>query len=621
MADPSDQEEDVGEESSFKMSIEAGVEADIWVSEETARRNLLHKKLFYSMWTQEWEEFLSVLEKVPDLNHVLTLKCSQKCRRGKMFESFSCSMATWFGLAENQVCICLQEYPPDTPEGALEFAGVAPIHYAATLEDNRYLREIMARGGFVNARTLCQQLGPLNLAAHKSQMSTLRTLLSTCSSNACDSQELELRLQAATSENGPKCDAKICEYDSEIASRTLSDHSMAAKVCDVNITGKNGRTPFLTALMHDFREGAEELMKYGADVNKFDVYDTVPVIEATRRGYPLEFYEKMVEAGCQVDACPDGNYDVALHYAVYMEMVGLVELLLKSGSNPDKLGQSHTPLVIAAFVGRLGNVQMLVKYNANVNLAPTTADYTALHFAAWEGHLGICNELVNAGASPDARTRDKNTPLSLGAHGGHNKVVDFFLGLGTCDVNNQDKDKDTALHYSAYNGDVESTKALLRCGAAANSRNSVDATPLWNACYMSKLEIVKVLVKHNVIMELCSRGIDQHSQTDDVVLIYDSPKSPLYAAAERGAFGIIRYLVEEGYDINNEKWIHLSQLPSKVILDEEMRSWLDQEYHSPRSLIQLCRRAINRVIGDGIDKKSELLRIPNTLRDYLLHNY
>jgi hypothetical protein len=194
------------------------------------------------------------------------------------------------------------------------------MHLAATLEDARYLKEIMARGGFVNARTLLLQLGPLNLAAHKSQIATLRVLLSSCSSNAFESLELELHIERGpgSSQNCTKCDKETCKCDPDLTYRSLSEHSMAAKVCDVNITGKNGRTPFLTAVMHDFRDGAEELMKYGADVNKFDIYSTVPVIEATRRSYPLEFFEKMVIAGCKVDACPTGNHDVALHYAVYM---------------------------------------------------------------------------------------------------------------------------------------------------------------------------------------------------------------------------------------------------------------------------------------------------------------
>jgi len=55
---------------------------------------------------------------------------------------------------------------------------------------------------------------------------------------------------------------------------------------------------------------------------------------------------------------------------------------------------------------------------------------TALHYAAQNGHVELCEVLVRAGVSYDARTKVNRTPLHLAAQEGHLPVVQLLISSG-----------------------------------------------------------------------------------------------------------------------------------------------------------------------------------------------
>src|SRR5579871_6272998 len=93
-------------------------------------------------------------------------------------------------------------------------------------------------------------------------------------------------------------------------------------------------------------------------------------------------------------------------------------------------------------------------------------------------------------------TLQRLLPLSfavflLGAGGSSPSVVDAAkhgnrdsiraLLQKKADVNSAEPDGSTALHWAAYNNDLECADLLLRSGANPNSKNDLGATPLWAA--------------------------------------------------------------------------------------------------------------------------------------------
>ncbi len=297
----------------------------------------------------------------------------------------------------------------------------------------------------------------------------------------------------------------------------------------------------------------------------------------------------------------------------------LVKMLLEAGAEPNVRSEGgHTPLMAATYNNFQTITQTLIRHHSDVNAA-NDHGYTPMHLAAWDGHLEIVQYLLDAGSLHDTQTADKNTPLALACHGDHYRVIERLLPLG-CRVNNADKDMDTPMHYCSYNGCWEGVSLLLEYGAHPDLGNSVGATPLWNSVYMRKTKVVHSLLLRNVRLDTRSRGIDQHVRTDHAVLIYDEPKSILFAAAHRGAFASLKLLVLAGVDLR-EAWLYSGAFPPMVQEDEDMRIWLTSQCSQVRSLKVLTRNFVRTRLGLELHQRVKNMEVPGTLKDFLLLKY
>ena len=53
-----------------------------------------------------------------------------------------------------------------------------------------------------------------------------------------------------------------------------------------------------------------------------------------------------------------------------------------------------------------------------------------MHYAAQNGHVEMCQVLIRAGVTHDARTKLNRTPLHLAAQEGHFSVVQLLISSG-----------------------------------------------------------------------------------------------------------------------------------------------------------------------------------------------
>ncbi len=72
--------------------------------------------------------------------------------------------------------------------------------------------------------------------------------------------------------------------------------------------------------------------------------------------------------------------------------------------------------------------------------------YTALHEAAWSGHLAVVVFLVEHGAEVAVKDNDWDTPLHLAAVKGRLPVVEFLVDKGHVDVESKNVYELTPLH-------------------------------------------------------------------------------------------------------------------------------------------------------------------------------
>ncbi|RVE42748.1 hypothetical protein evm_012609 [Chilo suppressalis] len=103
----------------------------------------------------------------------------------------------------------------------------------------------------------------------------------------------------------------------------------------------------------------------------------------------------------------------------------------------------------AAFNGDKERVELLIEKSKNRVATVNTQDnsgYTALHYAARNGHVDICQTLLRNGACINAQTRSgKATPLHKAVTGGKIATVKFLIESGAS-IDMQDVDGQTVLH-------------------------------------------------------------------------------------------------------------------------------------------------------------------------------
>jgi ankyrin repeat protein len=200
-----------------------------------------------------------------------------------------------------------------------------------------------------------------------------------------------------------------------------------------------------------------------------------------------------------------------------------------------------TPLLLAAHSGDNGKLAELISSgSADVN-EKSAYGWTALMFAAWQGHADCVKTLLSAGADPDVLSMEvpssfletrggypPTTALREAIQGGHFAIVQLLLDKGA-------RIDGTAIALAARTGDIPLVERLVKLGANVNekSESAFYASPLCAASATGKLEMVQWLVSHGADPNLVAL---RHT--------------PLVAAIEADEVRIVKYLLENGAEPN-----------------------------------------------------------------------
>ncbi|KAB0802407.1 hypothetical protein PPYR_04593 [Photinus pyralis] len=147
-------------------------------------------------------------------------------------------------------------------------------------------------------------------------------------------------------------------------------------------------------------------------------------------------------------------------------------------------------LLQASICGDVEEIKLLMSKGA-----PFTADWlgtSPLHFAAQKNHLEVCEILLRAGISKDARTKVDRTPLHIAVFEGNVEIVKCLLN-SKADVNCKDLLNMTPLHWAAQKCHAEITEMLIRHGAQTDVLNKFDLTPLDIALQCDRHDIAEII--------------------------------------------------------------------------------------------------------------------------------
>ncbi|CAF3866860.1 unnamed protein product [Rotaria magnacalcarata] len=170
-----------------------------------------------------------------------------------------------------------------------------------------------------------------------------------------------------------------------------------------------------------------------------------------------------------------------------------------------------TPAYTAAYHGRLGCLQMLVKWGAKLDDVDNEGN-TAAHLAAMEGHLPCLKFIVSitrdTRAVLGARNDQGDTPKSLAEQFFKENCCTYLDALEwENDHPEQAENLAFPAHVAAYNGDLEHVKLLVEQGVVnINERDERGATLAHKAAGQGHVDILRWLMEMGASMDLATQS-------------------------------------------------------------------------------------------------------------------
>src|SRR5450432_3221111 len=147
--------------------------------------------------------------------------------------------------------------------------------------------------------------------------------------------------------------------------------------------------------------------------------------------------------------------------------------------------------------------------------------------------LDLATELLDHGASLDARDRLGARPLSHAARSGHLEMVDLLLARGA-PIDARNLAGATALYFAAETGHPSIAQRLIERGADVKLPGRSGISPIAAAAYAGNDEIVAALL---------ARGADERIPDE-------TGKPPIVYAAAGARLDVVKRLLARNIDVN-----------------------------------------------------------------------
>ena len=174
-------------------------------------------------------------------------------------------------------------------------------------------------------------------------------------------------------------------------------------------------------------------------------------------------------------------------------------MLIKAGADVNATNNSECTPLYYALKPHLHTAAPLLDYGAVIDIT-NYQGATVVHWAAWDDNAESIKLLLSRGALVDATDANERTPLSWAAENDGPDAVKALLEAGA-DPFISSNSAEMPIHYAALHGQVEIARLLLEHMDDINVQGGGDFSPLGNAIYASKT---------NMVAFLLSRGADIH---------------------------------------------------------------------------------------------------------------
>ncbi|KAH8995437.1 ankyrin repeat-containing domain protein [Lactarius akahatsu] len=392
----------------------------------------------------------------------------------------------------------------------------------------------------VNARRM-DDWTPLHLASYHGRLEIVRALLDHGASANAENNQGETPLYLVSRGVYDSQDDGVC------IARLLLERGG-----DANAQRKDNWTP-LHAASYFGRPGIIRiLLDNGAEANAENRQGKNSLDQVSRGEYGSQedgarVAQLLLERGVGVNAS-DKDHWTPLHSASYYGRSEIVRVLLDHGANVNAENhEGETPLELVSR-GKYNSeddgvriAQLLLDRGADVKAQPK-GHWTPLNWASYYGKPDIVRLLVDHGATVNLNANESllRTPLHDVSRGEYKfqddgaRVAQILLERGA-DVNAQDINRETPLHFASVSGRLEIARVLLDHGAIATTETYDSETPL-HAISRGKYDAQDSTRLARLLME---HGVDANAPDKD-------QDTPLHYACRFGSPDIAQELLDHG---------------------------------------------------------------------------
>ena len=349
---------------------------------------------------------------------------------------------------------------------------------------------------------------------------------------------------------------------------------LLSKGAEIDVEDKYSRTPLMLAVKNGHNDVSMHLINHGADVSKIGVFRRSTLLRYASENGHSRVVELLLSKGAEIDAedknhrTPlmlaveyghndilmhlinhgadvsekDGHERTSLHHASERGHLKVVEVLLSKGAEIDVEDKDrHTPLMLAYEYRMFDVVCRLITAGASVerlsHYNPCNLGREALSYIIKNNHIAEASVLITNGIGVEGEM-DINPPrtaLMWFAEKGHDSLV-MQLILQGVDVNYQDVNDDTALHFAARYKHIQCGILLVEAGADVRLVNRASATPLDIASKGFKDAIMQTL-SFNTKKTVCVIG-NAYSGKSTLIASLRNENASFWKKAYHWLFGV-----------------------------------------------------------------------------------
>eukprot|EP00041_Stephanoeca_diplocostata_P027127 m.742593 g.742593 ORF g.742593 m.742593 type:complete len:1300 (-) comp23119_c0_seq3:98-3997(-) len=383
---------------------------------------------------------------------------------------------------------CVKYVEVDSVKNKVDALHMTPLHWAAyygTLEHAKLLVRLGADPSLVDL----EGKTPLHYAVTTTNVALLKLLLNSVNSGNAAGNIDEI-VNAVDQEGRTALHVAV-----GIGNVSMCEALLAIPGCIVDAQDVHGRTPLHWAVQFGHVAMISKLLQSGGmrQFSKVDLNSWSALHYATFEGY-IDCVKELLQYEQVIDS-PDVHGQTALMLAVIGGKADVAEVLLNtSTASIDVLDETgNSPLHRAAFDGNTSICRSLIQANANVNVLDESQQ-TPLMFASEQGHIEIIGLLVDGGASTELVDPDGRNALHIASLAGRSEVCTYLTQRCGMDPNVREEGGRTSLHTAVFSSDRRTTQALVAANADVNEQDGQGISAVHWAASMGAKDCLDVLL-------------------------------------------------------------------------------------------------------------------------------